>query len=175
MQKFIFHSLLASSVLLGACHGGIVSSGAPQAEATMQPTAGSKVNGKVWFSQSGDKVRVVAELHALTPGGHGFHVHDKGDCGAADGSSAGGHFNPGGTRHGNPDLGEHHAGDMPQLIANADGTARLTAYLEGVSVAGEGSDLVGRSVVVHAAADDFASQPAGNSGGRLACGVIVRK
>lgn len=175
MQKFIFRGLLAGSVLLGACHGGIVGRGAAQAEAVMQPTAGSKVSGKVWFSQSGDKVRVVAELHGLAPGGHGFHIHEKGDCSAADGSSAGAHFNPTGVRHGNPDLGEHHAGDMPQLIANAEGTARLTAYLDGISVAGEAGDLVGRSVVVHAAADDFASQPAGNSGARLACGQIVGK
>jgi Cu-Zn family superoxide dismutase len=175
MQKFLLGGLMVGGTLFAGCHGGIVGRGAPQAEATLQPMAGSKLSGRVWFSQSGDKVRVVAEVHGLTPGGHGFHVHEKGDCSAPDGSSAGGHFNPGGMRHGSPDLGEHHAGDMPQLIANADGTARLTAYLEGVSVGGEVGDLVGRSVVVHAAADDFASQPAGNSGGRLACGLIVRK
>ena len=125
--------------------------------------------------RAGDKIRVVAEVNGLTPGAHGFHIHEKGDCSAPDGTSAGGHFNPGARPHGNPEHADHHAGDMPQLIANAAGVATLTAYLDGVSLGDEANGIVGRSVIVHAAPDDFKTQPTGNSGARLACGVIVRK
>lgn len=89
--------------------------------------------------------------------------------------SAGGHFNPSGKPHGNPDHGEHHAGDMPQLVADAKGVAKLTAYLDEVAIKDGPAGIVGRSVIVHVAPDDFKTQPTGNSGARQACGVIVRK
>lgn len=175
MQKFIFPLALAAVGLLAGCHGGLVSSAPLRAEAALKPTQGNNVTGTVYFSQAGDKVRVVAEVQGLSPGLHGFHIHEKGDCSAADGTSAGGHFNPGGRPHGNPDHADHHAGDMPQLVAGANGVARLTAYLEGV-VIGEGeSGIVGRGIIVHAAPDDFKTQPTGNSGARQACGVIATK
>lgn len=173
MQKFLFPLVLGAGALLSGCHGGLVSSAPVRAEAVLQPTKGNAVSGLVSFSQAGDKIRVVAEIQGLTPGAHGFHIHDKGDCSAPDASSAGGHFNPSGRLHGNPDYTEHHAGDMPQLVAGANGIARLTTYLDG-TVLGEGEiGIVGRGVIVHAAADDFKTQPAGNSGARQACGVIA--
>ena len=146
-----------------------------KAESQLQATQGNTVAGMVSFTQSGQKIRVYAEVRGLTPGAHGFHVHDKGDCSAPDASSAGGHFNPTGKAHGSPDHAEHHVGDMPLLVADASGNAKLTAYLEGVTIGRGETDIVGRSVVIHAAPDDFKSQPAGNSGPRVACGVIVGK
>lgn len=174
MEKFILVLLVGG--LLTGCAGGIVSGGVERAEVVLMPTEGSKAMGFVSFARTGDKLRVVAEVNGLAPGLHGFHIHEIGDCGAPDASSAGGHFNPAGGHHGSPDQADHHAGDMPQLVADAGGVARLTAYIDGVSLQRNAEvGIRGRSVVVHAQADDFRSQPAGNSGGRLACGVIPVK
>lgn len=175
MQKFILIGTLSCAGILAGCAGGIGPADGLKAEAMLAPTKGNQVAGKVSFTQAGDKVRVIAEVTGLKPGAHGFHVHDKGDCSAPDGTSAGGHFNPATKPHGNPDHADHHAGDMPQLVAGADGVARLTAYLGSVTL-GEGpANVLGRSVIVHADPDDFKTQPTGNSGARQACGVIVRK
>lgn len=175
MQKFILVGVLASAGLLTACAGGMGTGKADGATAQLAPTQGNRVSGVVSFAQAGDKIRVVAEVNGLAPGAHGFHIHEKGDCSAPDGTSAGGHFNPGAKPHGNPEHPEHHAGDMPQLIANAAGVATMTAYLDGLSLGEGANSVVGRSVIVHVAPDDFKTQPTGNSGARQACGVIVRK
>ncbi len=177
MKRFIILGCIAGTLMLTACRGGIVSSGVNRAEAKINPTTGNVVTGSVVFSEAGKKLRVVAEIAGLAPGPHGFHIHEKGDCSASDGSSAGGHFNPSGKLHGNPDHAEHHAGDMPQLIADAKGVARLVAYIDELQI-GDGEeegDIVGRSIIVHASPDDFKTQPTGNSGARLACGVIIKK
>ena len=143
-----------------------------QVSATLAPSAGNNAAGNVVFVQEGRKLFVIAEVTGLKPGPHGFHVHEKGDCSAADFSSAGGHFNPDSQPHGNPATGAHHAGDMPLLVADASGKATARAELRSMTVGGGASDVVGKSVVVHADVDDFRSQPAGNSGARIACGVI---
>ena len=175
MQKFILIGALASAGLLTACAGGVPSGKAPAAMAQLAPTQGNKVSGTVTFVQSGDKLKVFAEVSGLTPGLHGFHIHEKGDCSAPDGTSAGGHFNPTSKPHGNPERGEHHAGDMVQLVADDKGIARQVSYIEGPTL-GEGpGNIIGRSVIVHAALDDYKTQPTGNSGGRQACGVILQK
>lgn len=168
-------SLLPALALAATLAGCASTPAGPRAEAKLAPTAGNAANGLVSFSQDGDKLRVSAEISGLTPGPHGFHVHDKGDCSAPDATSAGGHFNPGGKAHGSPEQPEHHAGDLPQLVADAAGVARFTVDSDALSIGSGAANIVGRSVVVHAAADDFKSQPAGNSGARIACGVIVSK
>ncbi|GAB6196463.1 hypothetical protein PAGU2595_017730 [Lysobacter xanthus] len=122
----------------------------------------------------GGGVHVTGELGGLAPNStHGLHVHEVGNCGAADASSAGGHFNPAGAPHGRPDAGAHHAGDLPNITAGANGVARVDAHVMGLTLGGPGAtNIVGRALVVHAQADDYASQPAGNSGARIACGVV---
>ena len=142
------------------------------AVASLEPTQGNTASGTVSFVQTGDKVVVTARVTGLAPGSHGFHVHEKGDCNAPDGMSAGGHFNPHGKAHGNPSAPDHHAGDMPMLVADSNGVASLTAELDAVSVGGTVADVIGKSVIVHKDADDFTTQPTGNSGARVACGVI---
>lgn len=142
------------------------------AEATLEPTKGNTAGGKVTFVQKGDKVFVVARVSGLSPGGHGFHIHEKGDCSSGDGMSAGGHFNPFGKPHGNPLQPDHHGGDMPMLIADAYGEANLTTELGGITVGSGAGDVIGKAVVVHKDPDDFTTQPTGNSGARVACGVI---
>lgn len=176
MQKFILVGAMACSGLLAGCLGGMgPSGGGDRAEATMAPTQGNKVSGTVTFVPSGDKLKVFAEISGLTPGLHGFHIHEKGDCSAPDGTSAGGHFNPTSKPHGNPERGEHHAGDMVQLVADANGNARQVSYIEGPTLGDGPGNIIGRSVIIHAALDDYKTQPTGNSGGRQACGVIVKK
>jgi superoxide dismutase, Cu-Zn family len=173
MKKFPSFALLSVVAVLSACAG----SGAygPSAEAVLKPTAGNNVAGTVNFRSEGSAVVVTARVSGLTPGAHGFHIHEKGDCSAPDATSAGGHFNPTGKAHGHPGHGDHHAGDMPQLVADASGNASLTATLSTVSIGGGAADIVGRGVIVHAAPDDFKTQPTGNSGARVACGVIAAR
>lgn len=175
MKKFILIGSVVSTLFVAGCTAGIVSSGAGRAETLLSPTKGNTASGTVVFSEAGNKLRVVAEITGLSPGPHGFHIHEKGDCSAPDGTSAGGHYNPTGKPHGNPEHAEHHAGDMPQLVADAKGVAKLVAYIDEVNLGNGEGGIVGRSVIVHATADDFKTQPTGNSGARVACGVIVKK
>ena len=142
--------------------------------AALRPTAGNTTAGTVTFTQTGDKVAINANVSGLAPGPHGFHIHEKGDCSAADAMSAGGHFNPGGKPHGDPASPDHHAGDLPQLMADANGNATLPADLSGIALGDGANDIIGKAVVVHKDADDFKTQPAGNSGARIACGVITK-
>ena len=143
------------------------------ATAMLKPTAGNTAEGTVTFTPKGDKMTVVANLTGLSPGPHGFHVHEKGDCSASDGMSAGGHFNPTTKPHGDPAAPDHHAGDMPQLVADASGKATLTTDLGPMTIGGT-NDIVGKAVIVHKDADDYKTQPTGNSGARIACGVIAK-
>ena len=166
------HSILQAALLAltAACLGATAQ--AQTATATLAPTAGNTTSGTVTFTQKGDKVMVNAKVSGLTPGGHGFHVHEKGDCSGSDGMSAGGHFNPTGKPHGDPNVPDHHAGDMPMLQADASGNAMLSADLGPMTVGSGVTDIVGKSVIVHKDSDDFKTQPTGNSGARVACGII---
>jgi Cu-Zn family superoxide dismutase len=145
-----------------------------KATAVLHSAAGNKVSGTVTFTEVADGVQVQAELAGLTPGNHGFHVHEFGDCSAPDASSAGGHFNPTGKPHAGPDALERHVGDMGNVEADASGKAKLDYVDHQISLTNDQQSVIGRSVVVHAKADDLKSQPAGDSGARIACGVIGR-
>lgn len=162
--------LAAASSLLAAC--GTLPATGPKAAATLEARSGSRVGGTVNFQAVGDKLRVEGRITGLTPGEHGFHVHEAGDCSAADASSAKGHFNPGAKSHGHYGGTEHHAGDMPNLVADAAGNATVSGEVSLLSLAGDAHGILNRSLVIHADPDDYKSQPAGNSGKRVACGVI---
>lgn len=131
-------------------------------------------HGHRHLHSKGGKVTVVAKLSGLSPGSHGFHIHEEGDCSSGDGMSAGGHFNPTGKSHGDPYSPDHHAGDMPMLVADASGNASLTAELSPMTVGAGTTDIIGKAVIVHRDPDDYKTQPTGNSGARVACGVINR-
>jgi len=163
-------ALAASAVLATGCSS--MPGAGPSATAELSPTQGNTARGSVTFTQSGDRVKIVASLSGLPAGAHGFHVHEKGDCSAADAMSAGGHFNPSGKPHGHYESGERHAGDMPSIVADASGNATLTVTLDAMAVGAGAADIVGKSVIVHKDPDDYKTQPTGNSGARLACGVI---
>ena len=162
--------LLAIGLLAAGC-AGMAPSG-PSAVADLAPTQGNNAAGTVTFTQKGDKVVVVARVSGLAPGSHGFHIHEKGDCSSGDGMSAGGHFNPLGKPHAHPTTADRHAGDMPMLVADAAGSASLTVELDVITVGSGAADVIGRGVIVHKDPDDFKTQPTGNSGARVACGVI---
>lgn len=146
----------------------------PRHHANLTPTQGNKAAGKVEFIPKGEVIEIVGTVTGLEPNSeHGFHIHEKGDCSAPDASSAGGHFNPTSQQHGNPDSPPHHAGDAHNLHADAQGNAQVDETVTGVTLSDGGpNDILGKAVVVHAKADDYKSQPSGNSGGRIACGVI---
>jgi superoxide dismutase, Cu-Zn family len=135
------------------------------------PTEGNSVTGTVVFTKVAGGVKVVADLQGLTPGKHGIHIHECGDCSAADGTSAGGHFNPSGMNHGAPMDAMRHEGDMGNILADASGKAHLEYIDKDISFEGVTS-IIGRSVIVHKNEDDLKTQPTGNAGARVACGVI---
>ena len=136
----------------------------------VQPLGSSQAKGKVTFTKQSDGVLVTAEISGLTPGDHGFHVHEWGDISSADGTSTGGHYNPSGMQHGQPDAGQRHAGDFGNITADAQGNARYSRVDKTMMLDGPTS-VIGRAIIIHANPDDF-SQPTGNAGGRIACGVI---
>jgi Cu-Zn family superoxide dismutase len=142
-----------------------------KAVAVLHSTAGHEVHGTVTFTQTDHGIRVVAEIEGLTPGKHGFHLHEFGDCTAPDGMSAGGHFNPDNHPHGGPMSVERHLGDLGNVTANAAGKAQLEMVDTALAFSGAHA-IVGRGVIVHAGEDDFTTQPTGNAGARVACGVI---
>ena len=163
-------SIVATALFLASC--ATMAPDGPSVTAVVRPASGSQAHGTVKFTQVGKRVRVDAEIAALPAGLHGFHIHEKGDCTAPDATSAGAHFNPAAKKHGAPDSAEHHAGDLGNLSANEYGKATLSMMLDGISV-GVGADgVIGRGVIVHADADDMKTDPTGNAGGRIGCGVI---
>jgi len=147
---------------------------ASTAKATLKATEGSKVAGELSFMSMEGGVHVTGTITGLTPGEHGLHIHEKGDCSAPDGASAGGHFNPDGVDHGQITAPVHHAGDSNNITADADGNASVNQMLSANADIGKGDkyDIVGKGVIVHAKADDYKTQPTGDAGGRLACGVV---
>ena len=163
---------LAVAASFAAACASMGTGGAASAVANLEPTKGYSARGTVSFTQHGDALRVIAHLSGLRPDAeHGFHVHEKGDCSAPDATSAGGHYNPGGHAHG-PQSALHHAGDLPNIRADSYGNVDATFEVKGLSVGTGPADIVGRGLVLHRDPDDYRSQPAGNSGPRIACGVI---
>jgi superoxide dismutase, Cu-Zn family len=148
---------------------------AHEAVAQVAPTQGNTVTGSLALTQSAEGVRITGAIQGLKPDAEfGFHVHEKGDCSAPDGSSAGGHFNPTQAQHGNPTGAAHHAGDMVNIRSNAEGVAQVDTTAAGTTLHGDpNTDVLGKAIVVHESPDDYATQPSGNSGKRVACGVIA--
>jgi Cu-Zn family superoxide dismutase len=147
----------------------------PVAVTTLEARSGSSMKGQASFTQVGDKTRILVEVSGAAPGPHGLHVHENGDCSSPDAKSAGPHFNPGNGEHGAPDKPTHHAGDFGNLTVGADGNGKLELTTDQISVKPGATSVVGRALVVHDKVDDVTSQPSGNSGDRIGCGVISLK
>ncbi len=169
MRKVI--AAMSGALLLAGCQ--TISDEPSRATAALQPTKGNKAFGEATFEQAGGKVRVIVFAQGLKPNAeHGFHIHEAGDCSSGDGMSAKGHFNPQGKPHGNPASAERHAGDLPSLKADKAGRAKIDVTLDAISIGSGAGDIVGRGLIIHADPDDYKTQPTGNAGARLACGVI---
>lgn len=167
MKKCVLFSI--SLLLVVSCAS--MSSG-PSASATLSATSGSTATGTVQLKQVGDgSVRVTVDLIGVPAGVHGFHIHDKGDCGD-NGNAAGGHYNPSATSHGAPSADAHHAGDFGNVTADAQGNVHTVFTTRAITVAAGPSSAVGHAVILHANPDDLVTQPTGNAGARIACGIV---
>ena len=173
MKRVLMASMLAAAAAAAGC-GSMGGGEGHKASAMLEPTTGNSAKGTVTFTQSGTKVHVSAQLSGLKPNAeHGFHVHEKGDCSSGDGMSAGGHFNPAGKSHGDMRThGDRHAGDMPNIKADANGNASFSVETRDMTIGTGDTNIVGKGLIVHRDPDDYKSQPAGNAGPRIACAVI---
>ncbi|MFP3592059.1 superoxide dismutase family protein [Chryseobacterium sp. SIMBA_038] len=133
--------------------------------------SGTQTGGTAKFTQKGNEVVMKLDVTNLTPGIHAVHIHEKADCSAADGTSTGGHWNPGKDDHGKWGAEHFHMGDIGNLVANQEGVATLTFKTDKwcLGCADESKNIIGKGMIVHAAADDFHTQPTGNAGGRVGC------
>lgn len=145
------------------------------AVANIEARTGSTVSGTATFVEADGKVRVVILVKGAAPGQHAVHVHEKGDCSDPEAKSAGSHFNPDGPshKHGAPSDLEHHAGDFGNMEVDANGIGKLELETAGLTVKPGPRSVVGRAIIIHDKADDFVTQPTGNAGGRIGCGVIL--
>ncbi len=164
----------ASQTAVTRAPTGAASSSAHLAIANLASASGSLVSGRLTLKPNHRGVHITGDIGGFNPGDvRGFHIHETGDCSAVDASSAGGHFNPAKQSHGRAGHGAHHAGDSDNLVADANGVAHLDVQVNGVTLGGgAANDIAGRAIIVHAQADDYTSQPTGNAGARVACGVI---
>ncbi|QRO02056.1 superoxide dismutase family protein [Archangium violaceum] len=161
-------TLLAAVLALSAC-------ASMQASTTLESKSGSTVIGNATFSEDGDQVTLQLDVTGASPGAHGAHIHELGDCSAADASSAGGHWNPTTKVHGTPNP-EHHLGDLGNIQIGQDGKGTLKLSKEEWTLGdGASTDVVGKALVIHAGEDDLQTDPAGASGARQACGVISKQ
>jgi Cu-Zn family superoxide dismutase len=172
MTRVFVIAIAAALALAGCARMQDMMTKKPGASATVLPTKDSTVRGSVKFTQKDDHVIVSGRITGLAPGAHGFHIHEKGNCTAPDGSSAGPHFNPETMKHGGPTAGARHGGDLGNITADAGGVAEFTINAVGISLGADATSVVGRSVVVHAKPDDLKTDPSGGSGARLGCGLI---
>lgn len=151
------------------------STASAQARAELKDAEGKNI-GIATLQEDGDGVRINVEVKGLPAGVHGIHIHAVGKCEAPKFASAGGHFNPGNKKHGLKSAEGAHAGDLPNIYVTSVGGVYETATKAVSLKAGEASlfDADGSAIVIHAAADDYAADPAGNAGDRIACGVITK-
>jgi Cu-Zn family superoxide dismutase len=169
-------SATVAAVLLAAGHVQMMPAANAQparAAVKLEPTKGNNASGEATFQQVGNKVRVVVVVQGLKPGQvHGLHIHEVGDCRSADGMSTKGHYNPLGKPHGPQGSADRHAGDLPSLKADDAGRAKIDVEVDIITVTAGPTSVVGRGLIVHADPDDYKTQPTGNAGARIACGVI---
>jgi Cu-Zn family superoxide dismutase len=167
--------LLCSAVFL-MCVTSCGPASPASAGAEIKDASGQTI-GQARFEPAGDDVNVSVNVRGLAPGAHGIHVHEVGKCDPPEFASSGAHFNPGGQPHHGGDAEHRHAGDMPNLVVGPDGTGRMQAVLRGITMKGRGHHslfhLNGTSILIHRDADDLKTAPSGNSGDRIACGVVT--
>jgi len=175
MKKIVITIALIVAVIIG-CKTQKTSDTSKKLEIAFESKSNSNVTGTATFVEKDGYVTFVAKLAGLTPGTHAIHIHEKSDCTAADGSSAGGHWNPTFKKHGKFGVGEYHKGDIGNFIADEKGNGTITFTTNEWSIGGEDAtkNIIGKGLIVHQGTDDFTSQPAGNAGARVACSAIIK-
>lgn len=163
MKTSAYLSIFGACILLSSC--------ATTKTFTVYPKSGTNTQGTVKFTQKNKVVEMDMNVYKLTPGIHAVHIHEFGDCSATDAKSAGGHWNPSGEMHGKWEKDQFHMGDIGNLVADKDGTARLIFKTDKwcLTCNDDKKNIMGKSLVIHADKDDFKSQPSGNAGGRIGC------
>lgn len=144
-----------------------------KAVVTIESRSDSHLTGKGKFVEEDGKVTLKLEIEGAEPGTHAVHLHEKGDCSAPDATSAGGHWNPSHENHGKWSNTPFHHGDIGNIEVGADGKGTFTLTTDLWTIGGSAeTDVLGKAIIVHAKADDFTTQPTGNAGGRVGCGVV---
>lgn len=177
MTKAAIGCGVVAVLALAGCAGDRLTTGMPvsgglSAVAMVRDAAGTAV-GTARATEVAGGLRVTFDGRALPPGTHGAHLHTSGVCDAPAFAGAGGHWNPTGRQHGSMNPNGQHQGDLPNLIVGADGRGTVAATIPGATMAGL-LDADGAAFIVHAGPDDMMTDPAGGSGGRVACGVFAR-
>ena len=172
MKNIILTVIVIVAVIIG-CKTSIP---ANTLNLTFTSKSDSNVTGTATFTEKNGIVTFTANMSGLAPGEHAIHIHEKSDCSAADGSSAGGHWNPTFKKHGKWGVGEYHKGDIGNFTAdaNGNGTIKFSTTEWCIGCGDETKDILGKGLIVHKGTDDFISQPAGNAGARQACSAIIK-
>lgn len=175
MKKIIAFFVIIAALIIG-CKSSTKSGDVKNLTITLEPKSNSTVTGTATFTEKNGKVTFIAKMSGLQPGVHAIHIHEKSDCTAADGSSAGGHWNPTFKKHGKWGVGEYHKGDIGNFTADAKGNGTITFTTNEWAIGGddETKNILGKGLIVHQGVDDFTSQPAGNAGARVACSGIIK-
>lgn len=175
MKKIIFSIAVIIVAIIG-CKTKSGSADSKSLNLVFESKSNSNVKGTATFTEKNGKVTFVAKISGLQPGVHAIHIHEKSDCSAADGSSAGGHWNPTFKKHGKWGDAEHHKGDIGNFTADEKGNGTITFTTDEWAIGSEDptKDILGKGLIVHQGADDFVSQPAGNAGARVACSAIIK-
>lgn len=175
MKKLILSTALILTIIIG-CKTSNSSNDTKKLSLSFEAKSNSTVSGTATFVEKNGKVTFVAKLTGLAPGLHAIHIHEKSDCSAADGSSAGGHWNPTFKNHGKWGVGEYHRGDIGNFMVDENGNGTISMTTDEWSIGGEDptKDILGKGLIVHQGSDDFVSQPAGNAGARVACSAIIK-
>ncbi|TPG32956.1 superoxide dismutase family protein [Flavobacterium pectinovorum] len=175
MKKIIVSFAIITALIIG-CKTSTKSSDAKTITVALEPKSNSTVSGTATFTEKNGKVTFVAKMAGLQPGVHAIHIHEKSDCSAADGSSAGGHWNPTFKKHGKWGSAEYHKGDIGNFTADAKGNGTITLTTDEwcIGCGDATKDILGKGLIVHQGTDDFTTQPTGNAGGRVACAGIIK-
>src|SRR5262245_60117497 len=173
MNRATRSATVLAAILAGAW-GCASSAPDPTALAIIESKSDSKVTGKAIFTQQpSGQTRVEVTISGATPGSHGLHIHEKGDCSAPDATSAGGHFNAAGNPHAAPTDVKRHNGDLGNIEIGKEGTGKLVITSDMLTVTKGPNCVVGKSVIFHEKTDDLKTQPTGNAGARWGCGVVI--
>lgn len=175
MKKILVSCAIITALIIG-CKTNNKSNDAKILTVNLEPKSNSTVSGTATFTEKNGKVTFVAKVAGLEPGVHAIHIHEKSDCSAADGSSAGGHWNPTFKKHGKWGSAEYHKGDIGNFTADAKGNGTITLTTDEwcIGCGDANKDILGKGLIVHQGTDDFTTQPTGNAGGRVACAGLIK-